>query len=349
MDRLKQTNFFFFVCISFMVIGFTSKKFECKNIITINGDMSMQFTEDHNNVRGEEGKNNFRKPKNDDDLKYWLENMVYYHHFTHEEIHEATGLSIDEISEALKKFSIDNKHQPTRDTDNSLLVLPYPGGRHHRIGFLEGAIDPQRETKISVFTPWDLNSYIVVDIPEAIWSNLGLTYLAHTHIPTIWTEQNIELEKLEWQRKPESVLICERELPNGIVFGTKVTPHQNSVEMEMWLKNGTKDTLTDLRVQNCVMLKNAAGFNELTDSNKVYTFPYVATKSQDGRKWIITAWEPCNRPWGNQHVPCMHSDPKFSDCPPGEMRTLKGWLSFYEGSNIQEEFKRIAATGWDNH
>ena len=40
-------------------------------------------------------------------------------------------------------------------------------------------------------------SYVVVDIPEAIWSNLGLTFLAHTHVPTIWSKKNIELKKLE--------------------------------------------------------------------------------------------------------------------------------------------------------
>ena len=68
-------------------------------------------------------------------------------------------------------------------------------GRHPRIGFLDGAIRPQRETKISVFTPWDPHSYVVVDVPEAIWSNLGLTYLAHTHIDTVWTKKKIEVAR----------------------------------------------------------------------------------------------------------------------------------------------------------
>jgi hypothetical protein len=56
-----------------------------------------------------------------------------------------------------------------------LFVLPYPGGRHPRIGFLDGAVNPQRETKISVSTPWDEQSYVVVDLPEAIWSNRDQT------------------------------------------------------------------------------------------------------------------------------------------------------------------------------
>lgn len=64
---------------------------------------------------------------------------------------------------------------------------------HPRRGFLDGAIDPQRETKVSIFPPWSGGGYVVVDVPEAIFSDLGLTYLAHTHIPTIWDSQSIEL------------------------------------------------------------------------------------------------------------------------------------------------------------
>src|SRR3954467_7564482 len=100
-----------------------------------------------------------------------------------------------------------------------LMVLPCPGGRHPRIGFLDGAVRPQRETKVSVFTPWDPDSYVVADVPEAIWCQHGLLYLAHTHVPTVWTKQGIELKPLEWQRKAEGVLEITRRLPNGVSFG----------------------------------------------------------------------------------------------------------------------------------
>ncbi len=233
-----------------------------------------------------------------------------------------------------------------RPADAPLLVLPYPGGRHPRIGFLEGAIDPQRETKFSVFTPWDPNSYVVVDVPEAIWSNLGLTYLAHTHIDTIWTKQGIELPKLEWNRRPDGSLDIERTLPNGLAFGVNVLPTQEAVRMEMWIENGTTGSLWDLRVQNCVMTKMAAGFAQQTNENKVFANPYVACRSEDGQRWIITAWEGCDRPWGNEDCPCFHSDPKFPDLEMGQKHVLHGWLSFYEGDDIQAEFRRIEATGW---
>jgi hypothetical protein len=289
---------------------------------------------------------NARPPANDAELRYWLENMVWYHRFSTSEIGETTGLTAEEIAAALKKFDFRPETKPTRPPDAPLLVLPYPGGRHPRIGFLEGAVDPQRETKVSVFTPWDDASYVVADVPEAIWSNLGLTYLAHTHVPTVWTKQEIRLPPLEWNRRENGSFDLQRKLPNGIVFGTKIVPARDAVRMELWLTNGTSEILTDLRVQNCVMLKGAAGFEAQTNDNKVFRKPYSAARSTTGDRWVITAWEPCHRPWGNAKCPCLHSDPKFADCEPGATVRLKGWLSFYEGTDIDAEFKRIDATGW---
>jgi len=289
---------------------------------------------------------NSRRPRNDGELQYWLENMIAYHRFSTEEVRLATGLTAGEIEAARERFGVRTGERPAREADAPLLVLPYPGGRHPRIGFLEGAIDPQRETKFSVFAPWDPNSYVVVDVPEAIWSNLGLTYLAHTHIDTIWSAQGIELEKLEWTRRADGGLEIERALPNGLAFGVKVRPEKEAVHMAMWMKNGTTEPLSDLRIQNCVMPKMAAGFAALTNENKVLTNPYAACRSEDGARWIITAWEGCERPWANEDCPCFHSDPKFPDLAPGQEHTLRGWLSFYTGDDIQAEFQRIEATGW---
>lgn len=297
---------------------------------------------------GQKADDNFRRPGSDNELKYWLENMVWYHRFTNEEITAATGLTNSEIVAAMKKFDIRRDNRPEASKAEPLIVLPYPGGRHPRIGFLEGAIHPQRETKFSVFTPWDRDSYVVVDVPEAIWSNLGLTYLAHTHIDTIWTKEGITLPKLEWKRGPNGALDIERELPNGIAFGVKVKPTNEAVLMEMWLRNGTKQKLSDLRIQNCVMTKMAAGFKQQSNDNKVFTNPYVACRSSDGNRWIITAWQGCHHPWGNKDCPCFHSDPKFPDLEPGRTAHLHGGLWFYEGRDVKSEFKRIETTHWQD-
>jgi hypothetical protein len=281
-----------------------------------------------------------RRPADEDDLRFWIQNMAT-HRYSVGEMSEVLGLSTNEVTAARARWAI----QPARAL-NLVTVLPYPGGRHPRIGFLDGAIDPQRETKFSVFTPWDSSSYVVVDLPEAIFSNLGLTYLAHTHVPTLWTMKGVSLPPLEWTRQPDGSLESERVLPNRIAFGATVKPTTHSVLMELWLRNGTDKPLTGLGVQNCVMLKAAAGFNQQTNANKVFALPYIACRSPETNRWIITAWEHCDRTWANPPVPCMHSDPKFPDCAAGETKRLRGRLSFYEGEDVHAEFKRLESLGW---
>jgi hypothetical protein len=272
-----------------------------------------------------------------EELHFWLRNMAT-HRYAVGEMSEVLALPQSEMTNALRRFGI-----VPFPSSNALLVLPYPGGRHPRIGFLDGAVDPQRETKISVFTPWDPASYVVVDVPEAIFSNLGLIYLAHTHVPTVWSAKNVSLPALEWKRHADGSLESERTLPNQIAFGARIKPGTNAVLMELWLRNGTDQPLSGLRVQNCVMLKAAAGFNQQTNANKVFADPFVACGSPDGKRWIITAWDHLHRTWANPPVPCIHSDPKFPDCAPATTVRVRGMLSFYEGTNIHAEFKRLGA------
>ena len=287
------------------------------------------------------------RPATDEgDLRRWLENMVWHHGFTPKEVRAATGLPVDEVRAAQQRLGIQLTNRPPRAAEAPLLVLPYPGGRHPRTGFLDGALNPERDTKISVFTPWDPRSYVVADVPEAIWSNLGLTYLAHEHIATIWTQLGTRLPRLEWNRRADGTLDFERTLPNGIAFGTRVVPGRDAVRMETWLRNGTTNTLTGLRLQNCVMLKAARGFHEQTGQNKVLRAPYAAARSEDGQRWIITAWDPLDSVWQNPPVPCFHANPKLPDCPPGQTVRARGWLSFYEGPDLPAELERIDQTGW---
>jgi hypothetical protein len=288
----------------------------------------------------------YRPPTDDTDLRRWLENMVVHHRFTAAEVSAATGLTLRETAEALRRFELADRPRPAVPPPGApLRVLPYPGGRHPRLGFFEGAVAPQRETKVSVFLPWPEAGYAVVDVPEAIFSNLGLTYLAHTHIPTVWDRDGVVLPRQEWVVHPDGRLTSDRVLPNGIAFGSVVVPGSEGVRFELWLRNGSPERLTGLRVQNCVMLARAAGFEAQTLANKRLAAPLAAVGSADGRRWIITRWERCGRSWGNDLVPCIHSDPVFPDCDPGKTERLRGWLSFYEGDRIDDELARIAALG----
>lgn len=294
------------------------------------------------------GLTNYRTPTSDAELRYWLRNMIENHSFSIGEIHAATGLSRTSISRALSKFCIDPTANSTEKKSSGVSILPYPGGRHPRIGFQIGAVNPQRETKVSIFTPWDNESYIVVDVPEAIWSNRNLVYLAHSHVKTVWTARGIALSRLEWNRDRQGILETQRTLPNGIEFGTRVQSFDDAVWFDQWLFNGTDKKLMGLRIQNCVMLKAAKDFNRQTNYNKSFRGSYIACRSSQHNRWIIAVWTPKGRVWANPYCPCLHSDPKFDDCRPGQTQRISGRISFYRGTDIESEFRRIEATGWQN-
>ncbi len=278
------------------------------------------------------------RPLSDDRRQRWLKNMIVDHRMTAAEVRWATGLTIEEAQAEVQRFS----SQIEASNAGGLRILPYPGGRHPRRGFLDGAIDPQRDTKVSIFPPWQDGGYAVVDVPEAIFSNLGLTYLAHQHIPTIWDDRSIELPPLEWQEQGGG-LQFERTLPNGIVFGSRVSIVDDSVAMEMQLTNGTDQPLTGLRSQVCVMLKGLIGFNSQGRREQIIDGPLVAVKADAADRWIITAWQPLKRVWTNPPVPCIHSDPVFPDCPPGQTVRVSGKLWFYEGNDIDAKIGQLKA------
>ena len=274
------------------------------------------------------------------DLKRWFTNMVTHHQFTPHEVRAATGISLAEVKKKIEDWKI-AATAPARAADAPLKVLPFPGGRHPRIGFLDGALAPQRETKVSVFTPWNPHSYVVVDVPEALWSNLGLTYLAHTHIPTVWELLNKKLPPLEWKLNADGSLSMQRTLPNGIAFGSTVIPQKDVVKMKMWIRNGSPNELTKLRAQMCVMLKSAPEFNQRIAANKIKIGNWAACRDAEGKRWIITGWAPIHRTWLNPPVPCLHADPKFPDCPPGQTVEAHGIITFYEGADVKARIREL--------
>jgi peptidoglycan/xylan/chitin deacetylase (PgdA/CDA1 family) len=273
-----------------------------------------------------------------DDPAYWLRNMLSHHRFTNAEAAKVAMLTPDQIKAQAERLRI-----PAPPDKPSLRVMPYPGGRHPRIESREGAICPLRGTKASVFLPWDPASYVVVDLPEAIFSNLGLTFLAHTHFPTIWDAQNKFITNVDWTRTPEGGLESSWILPNNIAFGASVRPADGRVEMDFWLRNGTAEPLQKLRTQICVMLKGAPEFTALTNRNKMFSKSSAAVRSESGDRWIVTAWQRTGRVWGNSKVPCLHADPVFADCAPGSTVRLRGRLWFYQGADIRPELARADA------
>ncbi len=271
------------------------------------------------------------------DIDKWMPIFLRYR-YTPEEVESVAGLDAERRSTYARQLAERATPGPVPEVE----VLPYPGGRHPRIGFLDGAINPLRGTKAGVFLPWDPDGYVVVDLPELITSNLGHLFLAHTHVPTIWNDRNVWLDNVDWERKSDGSLALEWKLPNEVVFGSRIVPARAGVDLELWLRNGLDQPLSGLRTQICVLLKGAPGFEQQTLDNKTFESPVAAVRSSavrssSGDRWILTAWQRAGRVWGNDQCPCLHSDPVMPDCPPGETVRVKGRLWFYEGASIADE------------
>ena len=276
------------------------------------------------------------------DLRYWLENMLVHHAYSFEEAAQVTGWDVKTVQQIAQAAAF-GRETFERANKPGLKLLPYPGGRHPRIDFLEGEIAPQRGTKASIFAPWEGGGYAVLDVPEAIWQGSDLIYLAHTHIPTFWDKQNVKLDNIDWTRTEEG-LSFERTLPNDVSFGVNLTAGETTVDIELWLENGTDAAMKDLRAQVCLMLKGLTGFEAQTNDNKTFTDPVTTVGNADGTRWVLIAFDPVDRCWGNPKCPCAHVDPQFPDAAPGERQTVRGRIWFYEGKLIETQQKQ--AESW---
>lgn len=271
-----------------------------------------------------------RPTKSGEDRTAWALNMAK-HRFTPAETRAVTGNRPD----------VPHPDRTAYDVAQLSWIAPYPGGRHPRTGFRDGAIRPQRETKLSFFAPWKDGGYAVLDLPEAIWitQNGGRTleYLAHTHVNTIWDLKKVELPKLEWKATGKGFAI-ERKLPDGIVFRAKAMPcGPSSAELELEITNGSGETIRESSAQVCLMLAQLEGFRAQTNDNKRFDNPRAIAVDATGKRFVLLAFEQCQRAWGNAPCPCLHSDPAFGEIPPGGTKTLRGYIGFGENAKVLEE------------
>ena len=284
----------------------------------------------------------FRVPESKQELMHWSA-IMKRHDYTVAESRMVTGLDAATMQRAMNRAG---DVKASWNQRSALEVLPYPGGRHPRLGFRDGEYRPRRETKISIFSPWDDADYLVVDIPEAMWHSKGsgreLLYLAHEDVPTRWDRSEQIVQSSEWTPIKDGLENVIK-LPNGVLIKTRVYPRQASVGLEMEVVNNSSEMLSGLDTQNCIMLARMTGFNSQSLEHRRNTMYFTACGNEAENRWVIYSWEKVKRSWGNIHCPCLHSDPQFEDLEPGASQTIRGWVSFYEGNDVEREMNRL----WD--
>ncbi|UCD28799.1 MAG: hypothetical protein JSV03_17265 [Planctomycetota bacterium] len=215
-----------------------------------------------------------------------------------------------------------------------------------------------------VSPPWPSQDYVWLDFPEAIFTKQGLLYLSHINpkYPVVFPKPPV----VKWQTLPNGVTY-ERKLPNGIVFGGKITKDDNAANLELFIRNGSNQPIEDIKLQTCAFLRAIKEFGEYTADSKyvhvpqrgwlpfkeakriqnepgkyrlgwrsgpaIADRPIMATLSSTAQRltaftWLADTYSLTTNP----NHPCMHADPAFPNLPPGKSATIHGKLLFFEGS-----------------
>ena len=85
------------------------------------------------------------------------------------------------------------------------------------------------------------------------------------------------------------------------------------------------------------MLAHLDGFRAQTNDNKRFDSPRAIAVDATGKRFVLLAFEQCQRAWGNAPCPCLHSDPAFGEIAPGGTKTLRGYIGFGEDAKALEE------------
>lgn len=212
---------------------------------------------------------------------------------------------------------------------------------------------------------WPSQDYLWLDFPEAIFTSQGLLFLSHINppIPTVYSD----LPGVPWRPLPDGVEF-ERLLPNGVAFGGSIRKgKETSVDLHLFLRNGTQAPLENITLQTCAFLRAIKEFADYTRDNKrvhvpdagwipveqagkypegtgpyrvgwrtkgkaVSDLPAMLCLSNSAKRLVAMTWfEDTISMVSNPGHPCMHADPKFRNLPPGEEASIHGKILFFEG------------------
>jgi acetyl esterase/lipase len=218
---------------------------------------------------------------------------------------------------------------------------------------------------------WPSRDYVWLDFPEAIFVESELIFLGHAS--PVFMARFRDLPKVEWQNIPGGIA-HERVLPNGLKFGASAVKNHDSTgaELKLYIENGTKDKLKDIKLQTCAYLRALKEFTDFTADNKFVhlrelgwqqfeeepssdyksgrfrvgwragpasaDLPVMVTLSNAQQRLVALTWyDNTYSLVSNPQHPCMHADPFFPDLEPGQRVEIRGELLFFEGTIEQFE------------
>lgn len=167
----------------------------------------------------------------------------------------------------------------------------------HPVKRAEGMKEGQELSGLVVLMKNDeMQGYAELRLPEVMHSSIGFHFLDN-YSKSI--QPLNELDKFpQWKTDSKTrAVYYDCRLPEGLVFGAKLTPSKNEIDIEFYVENNTGQDLDFVEVNPCFNFRKSPDFNDSWNLNKLYAYyngqfqPMInttPTEQQMGRKpWLL--------------------------------------------------------------
>ena len=214
--------------------------------------------------------------------------------------------------------------------------------------------DPTGSQRSASFHPGKKRGYVVVDVPEAIWSGprpSTRTALLGSYTRTHQMGQAGNFPGTAGMEASHrwNVFSCTRTLPNQVKFGARVQPTANALQMELWITNGTDKTLTGT---GCTKLRDAqicTRFQPVDNREQPAVESLCSPPQSSGQSLAdslpgSTAYDP----GVIRSAPVCTATRSFPIANLEKPSNSKAGSLFTKGPILKKKFERIRQLGWIN-
>ena len=242
--------------------------------------------------------------------------------------------------------------------------------RPHKLRTVPAYFPDRPSTSVQVQLPWNGGGVTNLMLPECLYSGETLVFTGQNWV-AVEAEYPQEVQP-EWKEiAPARLLRYEHSLGEEYVLRAEVQVREGAIDQQLSIENRTKQPLTDLRAQICFAAQQAQDFST-GDLSRVYVpvggtmtpitevpkagvwdtlkryllvagvpspddvaradAPLIALANQPGTHAIGVSWPTARYVFTNAELSCIHADPYLPDCPAGDTVSVRGTITFVEGS-----------------
>ena len=222
---------------------------------------------------------------------------------------------------------------------------------------------------VQIQFPWDVGGVSNLMLPENLFSGDETLFTGQNWVEVDAKYPQEEQPEMK-EVVPARLVRYRHPLGEEYVLSGQAEVRDGGIDVELTVENLTDEPLEGLRAQVCFGCQQAADFasedlarvhvpvkgkmRPVTEVKRVGSWdglkrylpvkgagptggltaaaiPFIGLENSDGTRSVGITWQGATQLSTNGELTCIHADPTFPDCPPGESVTAKGRIFFTKG------------------